>query len=215
MSYYNIKNNERTFFYLLSIVDKIFKKHDIEYWLDYGSLLGAIREGTYIEWDNDMDISIHSKDIKNVRKLKDEFNDYHINLSGFIKHGVSFRNASMCIFPITTITKNKKKYLVLFRYPFYHHINKIVNKICPKLNPLLESCGLYEYLCRKIRLIKTVKSPFENLGGYAYVNFCDCLCPVPQYPDKYLSFIFGDWRIPHQFKKHDDINNMYDVRNYK
>ena len=162
-----------------------------------------------------MDISIHFKDIKRVRGLKKEFAEYHINLTGFVTLGVNTCNAKMCIFPLDTITKNKKKYLVLFRYPFYFHVNRIINKICPPLNTMLESCKTYEYLCKKIRKIKTIKSPIENLGNYAYVDFCNTICPIPEYPDKYLTFTFGDWRKPHQFKKHDDVNNMYDKRSYK
>lgn len=215
MSYYNIKNNERTFFYLLSIVDKLFKKHDIEYWLDCGTLLGAIREGSYIEWDNDFDISIHLKDIKRVKMLKDEFKEYDINLTGYVTLGVNIANASMCIFPQHTVKRNNKKYLVQYRYPMYHWINHFVNKISPKFNEMLKQSEIYYYLCSKIKLLETIRSPLKNLGNMAYVNFCNSVCPIPQYPDEYLTYMFGDWRTPHQFKKHKDVNNMYNVRSYK
>jgi hypothetical protein len=33
-------------------------RHDISYWLDQGSLLGALREGVFFDWDGDIDLSV-------------------------------------------------------------------------------------------------------------------------------------------------------------
>ncbi|MCY9797023.1 hypothetical protein B9P84_26365 [Citrobacter braakii] len=40
----------------LSEVDRVCKLHNIEYWIDSGTLLGAKRQGMFIEWDEDIDI---------------------------------------------------------------------------------------------------------------------------------------------------------------
>lgn len=39
----DIKEAHRRMLYLLQSFDTVCKKHDIDYWLDYGTLLGAIR----------------------------------------------------------------------------------------------------------------------------------------------------------------------------
>lgn len=49
---------------MLIEIDKICKKHQIEYWLTAGTLLGAVRHQGFIPWDDDLDIMIQHKDLK-------------------------------------------------------------------------------------------------------------------------------------------------------
>ena len=43
---------------ILRIVDAVATRHEIPYWLDFGTLLGAIRHQGFIPWDGDVDISM-------------------------------------------------------------------------------------------------------------------------------------------------------------
>ena len=83
---------------------KLFDEAGIHWWLDYGALLGAVREGGIIAWDNDADIGILARDYGKLKKLRPAAAEARFQLR-FIKHvdyaraQVSFSNKlHVCIF---------------------------------------------------------------------------------------------------------------------
>ena len=58
----NLRLIQRSSIAILKRFDEIAKKHNIKYWLDWGTLLGAVRHGGFIPWDDDIDICMEKEE---------------------------------------------------------------------------------------------------------------------------------------------------------
>ena len=76
-------------------VKEILDKHGIEYWLDCGTLLGAIRDRKFIPWDSDIDLGMWEKDFDKIVSIVDYLRDmgfeihfglYHIGIIRWIRN---------------------------------------------------------------------------------------------------------------------------------
>lgn len=54
---------------VLSWIDEVCTRHNIEYFADWGTLLGAIRHGGFIPWDDDLDIGMKRMDYERFLKI--------------------------------------------------------------------------------------------------------------------------------------------------
>ena len=68
---------------MLFDIDKIFNKQEIEYYIDAGTLLGAVRHKGIIPWDDDADLCIFKEDEKKFLAQKKLFNKLGYNIVKF------------------------------------------------------------------------------------------------------------------------------------
>ena len=71
--YYSSEKSAKWLLKTLANTDKLLRKNKILYWIDGGTLLGQVRNGGMMKWDDDVDIAILGKDINNLFRLKSEF----------------------------------------------------------------------------------------------------------------------------------------------
>ena len=114
---------------LMKEFDKVCRDNNVQYWLEFGTLLGAIRHKGFIPWDDDIDTSMMKSDSEKILPILKE----HFKNSDFI---VRERAVTMNNFQIRIRHKDYNMGLDIFQVYNYPHNeftpefkNNLTNKI--------------------------------------------------------------------------------------
>lgn len=73
MADYKIEDIHQRILNVLVTVDKVCREHGLRYWLSDGTMLGAVRHGGFIPWDDDADIAMPRPDLDLLIAHADEW----------------------------------------------------------------------------------------------------------------------------------------------
>ena len=199
---------------LLSLFDRLCKKHNLVYWLDYGTLLGAVRHKGVIPWDDDMDVAMLREDYNKLEEiLKEEIvplgvDIYPQPLGPTL--GIGFRHFDtgiwLDVFPVDTYTSSKKisesRDFFKEKIKKYHqyYFSKKNTGIDPSFFDDLRSSLLSEegqekimYHCLEYSSEEFLIYEEEDIFPLVDVEFEGNVFPAPSKYNKYLELIFGDF----------------------
>lgn len=71
---------------VLAEIDRICEKYGITYYADWGTLLGAVRHGGFIPWDDDLDICMKRDDYSKFREVADAELPENYCIHDFARH---------------------------------------------------------------------------------------------------------------------------------
>jgi phosphorylcholine metabolism protein LicD len=204
-------------------VKEVLDNYDVEYWLDYGTLLGAVRNGKIIPWDNDIDLSMWKK---NKEKLPFVLND--LNLKGFkIYCGefiIAFRkNNSLICLDLYDLTDGKaireSQIVKNFVGEIIGYLNwvisawdhksvcegaSIVTKFLHKILFMIRNTSLKGFifgtlrkLHRKVTYTVVFEVPSHYFKNLSTIKYYGLEFKVPSTTEEYLTYRYGpDWKIP-------------------
>ena len=104
---------------LLVAVKRICEQNDLKYWLDSGTLLGAVRHKGFVPWDDDVDICMPREDYNKILPiLKKEFDgsDYCVRERAKTVNNFQIR-----------IMRNKNRKIGLDIFPVDKYCSKVVS----------------------------------------------------------------------------------------
>lgn len=210
--------NERVGEEVLSGVKKILDRHGIRFWLDYGTLLGAIRDKKFIPSDNDIDITVFNEDIPKLKELKQEFRNegyevFYGNGDVEIKKKGCYVGISSYIFKGKNVCKRVPKdyeYNMFGRLLWYAwHILMIPN-YCDiktrKQSIFGKILSIFTVVCMKIipyfireKLVSIVDKLKNNYGA----EYIDLKFPA-HYFDKFTTTrLYGeDYKVPEKYEQY-------------
>ena len=119
----------------LKQISELFNNHDIEYWLDFGTLLGAVRDGKIIEWDSDIDLSVWYKDYLKVGSVCLKLKDIGFNVYFNTKSEIAI-SKNLCRITINFYESLDNKAVKDFSSP-KNFLGKFVQLITNHLNSVL------------------------------------------------------------------------------
>lgn len=225
---------------LLVFVVNICDRYDLDYWLDFGTLLGARRHENFIPFDDDVDISMPRKDYnKLLNIIGDEFKKYGLGERVEIRHDFFNEFSEITFTQIVYLSQNNKLIgaIDIFPYDFiskntitnteFSHERNIFrkgifenhdNRDALEKNFMTNLELSYE---KKEYMIMGVDVPISNLMifetekiyPHCKLNFADKQFKAPNNPYQHLKKLYGDWKlIPSKIHYHKRLNNLRNNR---
>tara|TARA_R110002126_G_scaffold189101_1_gene337398 strand:+ start:2909 stop:3634 length:726 start_codon:yes stop_codon:yes gene_type:complete len=171
---------------LLKVFIKLCKEHNIHYVAECGTVLGCIRHGGFIPWDDDIDLALDGEGIKKLLSIEGKLKDLGLKIDSAQKISNPFKS-DRNIDQLRYINNSGKDiWIDLFEYEeengFYYHKYEYLKQTSPK--------QIY------------TKQEFENTKLH---KFEDIEINIPSNPYKYLRRVYGDWERlvyepSHEFK---------------
>lgn len=208
---------------IIDDIDEAFKitanklnEHKIVWWLEYGSLLGVIRDGKRIEWDEDYDIGFWIKDCPHVFMILHDLKEYGLVCNGNLHLAIANKNGEhyICISPHKIIKGRVFKItgvLGILEHIIGMPIRKIISPILKKKasetsntknnNLLLKLQLIIQWFQMRINYKMGCKGSLEDYSTFIIKDMGNVPSPVPVGYNNILTNLYGcDYMIPKRDK---------------
>jgi len=168
-----VNPREKLFVENLKDFKEIFDNFGIKFWLDWGTLLGAVRDKKIIPWDEDMDLGVRSDNYKKIILTFPEFKE-----KGFLVNEMPLPSPK---FPCTKFSFKRFGCVIdIFSYCFPRNENNIVTFNTTDIPGSFPKRALIRYLWLLWRLLLSAEMNTDNklkLIGERFNKYCLFLLP--------------------------------------
>ena len=163
----------------------LFAENNIKYWLDFGTLLGAARNGEIIPWDKDADVGILKNEEKKLLSLESKIN----------KDGFYFVKKPKQGFYRINYSKTNFNFVDIFTWNLFTNNN---SNLSPQTTNTHIQKNMKFGFVHGNDINSTNKSfPYYFIENTVPLKFYDKFAQVPQDYEKFLELRFGKhWKIP-------------------
>ena len=184
-----LKRLHETLLELLSEFDRVCKKNNIQYFLDSGTALGAIRHGGFIPWDDDADVGMLRSEYEKFMKIApSELSDKFVlqdrsNDPLYFKHHAKLRKKNT-FFPEEQASDFKYQGIFIDIFPFdYVSSNTILRRM---------TFFVVRYLRSRCSIRREKKARYSS-----YRKFLGLLLDV--FPESFFEHVYH-WAVSHRNK---------------
>ena len=208
---------------LLKVIDKVAKENNIDYWIDGGTLLGAVRHGGFIPWDDDVDVCLLKKDYDKLIPLLDDYikaekdyglmyygsgikywSEYFINKKVITEHEGIKKNLRVDIIPLK-LTKNDKDEIGKDKF----FVDTAGYLVYGRAKYFSEISNKYKF--KSLDEALSVKKDFFNdfVDNYLNKNF-----DVENYDNMLLNYAFNDLAVSRE-REYYNYSEIFPLKEVK
>ena len=219
---------------LLELFAKKLESVGISFWLDYGTLLGAVRHKGFVPWDDDLDVSMMRPDFEKLLELlpvlfpeREGFTwgvnaccFLHIGYEGtplnvdvypYLYHAQSFSVENRCAIEAGMDCIKKQVMRRMKKNPYNdEEIQRLISRHIPGGTTKSADGQPAIFLSPSITFTKNTVLPYDEIFPFKKMEFEGKEYNVPNHARGYLSFMFGDYmayppKVGHQHAHMEEI----------
>lgn len=174
---------------LIIYFSKLMRDNKVDLFLEFGTLLGIVRGNKIIEWDDDIDFSVNSNQSSKAAKLLLD-NRFKFPYSDLVNYSA-----------VKRVDKNNNIWYISLAFR---------NKEIDNFTPFEIAFGVRKEfgdksVCMRGRYISCNS---EHFSKYEMIDFNSEKLLIPYKAEKYLDFVYGDWKTPKMFSFGENYGSL-------